>query len=149
MRGTKLDENQHHERKLLCFVNRQPAEGSKIAHPFKDKFPVVLFHEITLQYSYFKEIWIFAPIQQGTEKTWSCFALDTEHQYWAVTVQYLCRVKKISITSNVLPLHFTPSQDSSSQNSKFDSHLMYCEVDSWNVVNLSHLYLLSSKGLYL
>ena len=34
--------------------------------------------------------------------------LDTELQYWAVTVQYLCRVKKISMTSNVLPLHFFP-----------------------------------------
>ena len=55
-----------------------------------------------------KEISNFAPIQQGTEKTWSCFALDTEHQYCAVTVQYLCRVKKISMTSNVLPLHFAP-----------------------------------------
>jgi hypothetical protein len=77
----------------------------------------------------FKEIWIFGPIQQGTEKTWSCFPWDTEQQYWAVTVQYLFRVKKISMTSNVLPLHFSPSQVSSSQNSKFVSHLLYCEVD--------------------
>ena len=36
----------------------------------------------------------------------------TEHQYWTVTVQYLCRVKKISMTSNDLPLHFAPSQAS-------------------------------------
>ena len=55
----------------------------------KDKSPVVPFHRITLQYSKLKiEIWIFAPIQQGTEKTWSCFALNTEHQYWTVTVQF-------------------------------------------------------------
>ena len=78
----------------------------------KDKSPVVPFHEITSQYSQFKEILIFAPIQQGTEKTWSCFAFDTEHQYWAVTVQYLCRVKKISMPSNVLPLQFATSQAS-------------------------------------
>ena len=58
------------------------------------------------------------------------FALNTEYQYWTVRVQYLCRVKKNSMTSNVLPLHFSPSQASSSQNSKFDSHLLYCEVDS-------------------
>ena len=98
----------------------------------KDKSPVDQFHGITSQYSYFEEIWIFAPIQQGTEKTWSCFALDTAHQRWAVTVQYLCRIKKISMTISVLPLHFSPSQASSSRNSKFDSHLQYCEVDSLN-----------------
>ena len=83
----------------------------------KGKLPGVLFHGITSQYSLCKEIWIFVPIQQGTEKTWSCFALDTEHQYWAVTVQYLCRVKKISMTSNVLPLYFARSQASSCQSS--------------------------------
>ena len=32
-----------------------------------------------------------------------------------------CRVKKISTTSNVLPLHFAPSQASSSQNSNVDN----------------------------
>ena len=41
-----------------------------------------------------------------------------------------CRVKKISMTSNVLPLHFAPSQASSSQYSNVDSDLQYCEVDS-------------------
>ena len=66
----------------------------------------------------------------GTDTTWPCFALNTEHQYWIVTVQYLCIVKKISMTSNVLPLHFAPSQTSSSQNSNVDSYLQYCEVDS-------------------
>jgi hypothetical protein len=34
------------------------------------------------------------------------------------------------MTSNVLPLHFAPSQASSSQNSNLDSNLQYCEVDS-------------------
>ena len=47
-----------------------------------------------------------------------------------MTVQSLCRVKKIVMTSNVLPLHFAPSQASSSQNSNVDSYLQYCEVDS-------------------
>ena len=45
---------------------------------------------------------------KDAEKT---FALDTEHP-WTVTVQYLCRVKKISMTSNVLPLKFATSQAS-------------------------------------
>ena len=58
---------------------------------------------------------------KAAEKTLSCFALDTEHQYWTVTVQYLCRVKKISMTSNVLPLQFATSQASSSQNSNVDN----------------------------
>ena len=31
---------------------------------------------------------------------------------------------------NVLPLHFAPSQASSSQNSNVDGYLQYCEVDS-------------------
>ena len=48
----------------------------------------------------------FAPIQQGTEKNLSCFALNAEQQYWIV--QYLCIVKKISMTSNDLPLHLGP-----------------------------------------
>ena len=34
------------------------------------------------------------------------------------------------MTSNVLPLHFYTSQARWSQNSKFVSHLMYCEIDS-------------------
>ena len=38
--------------------------------------------------------------------------------------------KEISMTSNVSPLHFAPSQASSSQNSNVDSYLQYCEVDS-------------------
>ena len=44
------------------------------------------------------EIEILRPFSKATEKTWSCFALNTEHQYWTVTVQYLCRVKKILTT---------------------------------------------------
>ena len=34
------------------------------------------------------------------------------------------------MSSNVLPLHFAPSQASSSQNLNVDSYLQYCEVDS-------------------
>ena len=45
--------------------------------------------------------------------------LSSEHPYW--TVQYLCRVKIISMTSNVLPLHFAPTQASSSQNSNVEN----------------------------
>ena len=33
------------------------------------------------------EIWILRPFSKAAEKTWSCFALDTEQQYWTVTVQ--------------------------------------------------------------
>ena len=40
-----------------------------VAAEGKNKSPVVPFHEIPSQYSQFKEIRIFAPIQQGTEKT--------------------------------------------------------------------------------
>ena len=45
-------------------------------------------------------------------------------------MQSLCRAKKILMTSNVLPLHFSASQASSSQNSNVDSYLQHCEVDS-------------------
>ena len=45
-------------------------------------------------------------------------------------MQSLSRAKKISMISNVLLLHFAPSQASSSQNSNVDSYLQYCEVDS-------------------
>ena len=49
------------------------------------------------------------------------------NQYtWTGTVQYLCRVKKISMTCNVLSLHFTPSQASSSQNSNVGNFLPDC-----------------------
>ena len=34
------------------------------------------------------EIWILRPFSKAAEKTWSCFSLDTEQQYWTVTVQY-------------------------------------------------------------
>ena len=58
------------------------------------------------------EIWIFWPFSKAAKKTGSCFPLDTEHQYWTVTVQSLCRLKKISITRNDFPLHSAPSQAS-------------------------------------
>ena len=56
-------------------------------------------------------------------------------KYWAPilgcdSAQYLCRVKKISMTSNVLSLYFAPSQASSSQSSNVDNFWLYCEVDS-------------------
>ena len=47
-------------------------------------------------------------------------------RYSAVSVQS----KKNLMTANILPLHFAPSQASSSQNSNVDSYLQYCEVDS-------------------
>ena len=62
---------------------------------------------------------------KAAEKTLSCFALDTEHQYWTVK-----KVKKISMASNVLPLQFATSQASSSQKyllSKKDV-LRYCKT---------------------
>ena len=46
--------------------------------------------------------------------------------------------KKNSMTSNGLPLHFSPSQASSSQNSNFDSNLQYFEVETnliWVIFN--------------
>ena len=44
---------------------------------FKGKAPIVPFHGIPSPYSYFEEIRLFVPIQQGTEKTEKkSFALD-------------------------------------------------------------------------
>ena len=45
-------------------------------------------------------------------------------------ISKICRVKKIVMKYNVFPLHFAPSQASSSQNSNVDNYLQYCEVDS-------------------
>ena len=67
------------------------------------------------------KIWILCPFSKVAEKTRSCFALNAEHQYWTVTVLYLYRAKKISMTSNVLPLHFATSKASSSQNSNVNN----------------------------
>ena len=54
------------------------------------------------------------------------------------------------MTSNVLPLHFAPSQASSSQNSNVDSYLQYCEVDSLkpskSESSLIHTYFESPKN---
>ena len=58
------------------------------------------------------------------------FCMSVEQWYWPVTVQSPCRVKKISMNSNVLPLHFAPSQASLSQSSIVDNFKLYCEVDS-------------------
>ena len=38
--------------------------ANRISTKDKDKSPEVPFHGITLPYSYFEVIWIFAPIQQ-------------------------------------------------------------------------------------
>ena len=46
------------------------------------------------------EIWILRLFSNVAEKTRSCFSLDTEQWYWTVTVQSLCRVKKISMTKS-------------------------------------------------
>ena len=54
------------------------------------------------------------PFSKAAEKTWSCFSLDTEQQYWTVTV--LKKVNLLSMTSNVLPLHFAYRQASSRSN---------------------------------
>ena len=59
-------------------------------------------------------------------------------------MQSLCRVKKIVMTCNVLPLHFAPSQASSSQNLNVVCSIV--KLISWNPVNLSHLYLYSSPS---
>ena len=71
----------------------------------------------------------------------------TLHRY--CTVQYRCSLLSIQFKirytvtqwwlppyvwlSNVLPLHFAPSQASSSQNLNVDSYLQYFEVDSLKV----------------
>ena len=82
----------------------------------KGKSPEVPFHGITLPYSYFEVIWIFAPFQQ---ETWSRKIIS-----WREIKSLLTK------PSNVLPFY------TSSQNSNF------CTVKliSWKVVNLSHLY---------
>ena len=94
----------------------------------KGKSPGVPFHGVISKHRQFKKFEFVRPFRKATQKTQSCFALDTEKGYWPVTVQPLYRVKKIVIASNVLPL--SPSQTSSSQNSKFYSHLIHCKVDS-------------------
>ena len=67
------------------------------------------------------EIWIFVPIQQGCWENLIMFFFG----YWATILDcdsaVLKKVKKISMTSNVLPLHFAPSQASSGQNSNVDN----------------------------
>ena len=54
--------------------------------------------------------------------------------YWATILDcdsaVLKKVKKISMTSNVLPLHFAPSQASSSQNSNVDNTLEGYKIKS-------------------
>ena len=86
------------------------------------KAPVVPFHEITSLYSYFEEIWIFAPIQSATEKTEKiifCFRTELKTKSLFTT------------TSNVLPFKFKYWQQK------------FCRLKliPWNLVNLSHLYI--------
>ena len=83
------------------------------------------------------------PFSKAAEKTQSCFALDTEQWYWPVTVQSLWRVKKVSLTSNVLPIHFDPSQSSSSQ---VDSYLQYSVshpaiMQWWHLLHVGTYYM--------
>ena len=106
--GNWLNENKDNKQSLL-------------EHFFKVQWAVLATLQVKSRSSSCNEIWILRPFSKAAEKTWSCFALDTEHQYWIVTVQYLYRVKKISMTNNVLPLHIAPSQASSSQNSNVDN----------------------------
>ena len=62
-----------------------------------------------------------------------------------MTVQYLCKVREVSMTSNVLPLHFSPSQASSSQNSNLTAISCIVKFICWKIVNLSYLYLQFSQ----
>ena len=81
---------------------------------FKDKAPNVPFDRITSQYSYFKEIWTFAPIEQGTKKTKkACFALDQLY-IWTESEKFV----------------YNNQQCFALQVQMFDSHLLYCEFDS-------------------
>ena len=78
-------------------------DSSVLLFSFKVQWAVLATLQVKSQSGSCNEIWILRPFSKAAGKTWARFALDTEHQYWTVAVQYLCRVKKISMTSNVLP----------------------------------------------
>ena len=54
-------------------------------------------------------------------------------------MHYLCKVKKISMTSNVLPLHFAPRPAYAKVQTLTTSSCIVKSI-TWNLVNLSHLY---------
>ena len=54
----------------------------------KDRWVVLATFQVKSGSRSCNEIWILRPFSKTAEKTWSCFSLDTEQQYWTVTVQY-------------------------------------------------------------
>ena len=125
------------KQKLHCFIIDQSPDTSFFHR--KVQWVVLAILQVKSQSGSCNEIWILRPFSKAAEKTRSCFALDTEHQYCTVTVQYLCsgraqpdwtyefpdQTRPDTQICNVLPLHFVPSQASSSQNSNVDSYLQY------------------------
>ena len=101
------------------------------------------FHGITSQYSWFKEILIFSLIQQGTEKNCSCFALNTEQQcwtvqYWTVTVQYLCWVKKNQWLAMFCLYTLPLARPAQAKVQMLTTSSCIVKSIPWNLVNLSH-----------
>ena len=63
---------------------------SKSKVTLKVQWAVLATLQVKSQSGSCNEIWNMGPY-------WSCFASDTEHQYWTVIVQSVCRVKKNSV----------------------------------------------------
>ena len=55
-------------------------------------------------------------------------------------MQSLCRAKKISMTRNVLPLHFAPARPAQAKFRMLTAICSIVKLLAWNEVNLSHLY---------
>ena len=99
----------------ICGKKQCYGWNQKSFNCIKRKSPVVAFHRITSPYTYFEEIWIFAPIQQ-----------EAKHDQEKLSTELKNLLTK---PSNVFPF---------SNQAKIQ---IYCTLKliSWNVVNLSHL----------
>ena len=102
----------------------------------KGKSPIVPFHGITSPYSYFEEIWIFAPIQRRLLSfLWSSFALDqAKIQICSMDPAECCQVRIFNFIMYIIKLK-----------TRTWHHFAGSRLIPWNLVNLSHLY----KILYL
>ena len=64
-----------------------------------EKWQVSMMKLRNVKSLFMSKIWLKpSKAAEKTFITWSCFVLNTEQWYWTVTVQYLCRVKKSSMT---------------------------------------------------
>ena len=95
--SARLLSDQDRISKLRPFISHVPRLEPRTSAFFlrcKVQLAVLLTLQVKSGSGSCNKIWILCPFCKAAEKTWSCFSLDTEQQYWTVTVHSIEKSKE-------------------------------------------------------